>query len=140
MLLAVNLNFLVFSVSLDDMMGQSFASLVPTMAAAESAIGLAIFGLLLLNITTRERGRIQSFRLNIGVNIKVAAEARKDRLILSLDHLRLSWFNGFWHNADSDNAGTATCHLKVMKCEMNWNGFRITLEFFYQNTEAAYNI
>ena len=30
MLLAVNLNFLVFSVSLDDMMGQSFASLVPT--------------------------------------------------------------------------------------------------------------
>ncbi|OEL32694.1 hypothetical protein BAE44_0006287, partial [Dichanthelium oligosanthes] len=26
MLLAVNLNFLVFSVSLDDMMGQSFAS------------------------------------------------------------------------------------------------------------------
>ncbi|KAL5645603.1 hypothetical protein ACJX0J_004472 (mitochondrion) [Zea mays] len=63
MLLAVNLNFLVFSVSLDDMMGQSFASLVPTVAAAESAIGLAIFGLLLLNITTGElpntkRGRI----------------------------------------------------------------------------------
>ncbi|CAN0930421.1 NADH-ubiquinone oxidoreductase chain 4L [Linum grandiflorum] len=43
MLLAVNLNFLVFSVSSDDMMGQSFASLVPTVAAAESAIGLAIF-------------------------------------------------------------------------------------------------
>ncbi|KAF7103057.1 hypothetical protein CFC21_104090 [Triticum aestivum] len=33
MLLAVNLNFLVFSVLLDDMMGQSFASLVPTVAA-----------------------------------------------------------------------------------------------------------
>ncbi|KAI3664737.1 hypothetical protein L1987_89497 [Smallanthus sonchifolius] len=43
MLLAVNSNFLVFSVSSDDMMGQSFASLVPTVAAAESAIGLAIF-------------------------------------------------------------------------------------------------
>jgi NADH-ubiquinone oxidoreductase chain 4L len=43
MLLAVNLNFLVSSVSLDDMMGQSFASLLPTVAAAESAIGLAIF-------------------------------------------------------------------------------------------------
>ncbi|GKC16097.1 ATP synthase protein MI25-like protein [Tanacetum coccineum] len=43
MLLAVNSNFLVFSISLDDMMGQSFASLVPTVAAAESAIGLAIF-------------------------------------------------------------------------------------------------
>ncbi|KAI3668795.1 hypothetical protein L1987_88175 [Smallanthus sonchifolius] len=42
MLLAVNSNFLVFSVSSDDMMGQSFASLVPTVAAAESAIGLAI--------------------------------------------------------------------------------------------------
>jgi NADH-ubiquinone oxidoreductase chain 4L len=52
MLLAVNLNFLVFS-SLDDMMGQSFASLVPTVAAAESAIGLAIFV-----ITFRVRGTI----------------------------------------------------------------------------------
>ncbi|KAJ9181683.1 hypothetical protein P3X46_009804 [Hevea brasiliensis] len=53
MLLAVNLNFLVFSVSSDDMMGQSFASLVPTVAAAESAIGLAIFV-----ITFRVRGTI----------------------------------------------------------------------------------
>ncbi|KAL5644441.1 hypothetical protein ACJX0J_004807 (mitochondrion) [Zea mays] len=70
MLLAVNLNFLVFSVSLDDMMGQSFASLVPTVAAAESAIGLAIFGLLLLNITTGElpntkRGRILKMILSL---------------------------------------------------------------------------
>ncbi|XP_054789304.1 ATP synthase protein MI25-like [Prosopis cineraria] len=53
MLLAVNLNFLVFSVSSDDMMGQVFASLVPTVAAAESAIGLAIFV-----ITFRVRGTI----------------------------------------------------------------------------------
>ncbi|PHU04730.1 Photosystem I chlorophyll a apoprotein A1 [Capsicum chinense] len=43
MLLAMNSNFLVFSVSSNDMMGQSFASLVPMVAAAESAIGLAIF-------------------------------------------------------------------------------------------------
>uniref|UniRef100_A0ACD5YY53 Uncharacterized protein n=1 Tax=Avena sativa TaxID=4498 RepID=A0ACD5YY53_AVESA len=43
MLLAFNLNFLVFSVSLDDMMGQSFASLVPTVAATKSDIGIAIF-------------------------------------------------------------------------------------------------
>ncbi|KAL8211039.1 hypothetical protein R6Q57_005476 [Mikania cordata] len=43
MLLAVNSNFLVFSVSSDDMMGQSFASLVPTVAAAESAIGVRAF-------------------------------------------------------------------------------------------------
>jgi NADH:ubiquinone oxidoreductase subunit K len=35
--------FFVFTVLLDDMVSQSFASLVPTMAAAESAIGLAIF-------------------------------------------------------------------------------------------------
>ncbi|KAI3985310.1 hypothetical protein MKX01_033624 [Papaver californicum] len=52
MLLAVNVNFLVFSVSSDDMMGQSFASLVPTVAAAESAIGLAIFVTRVLSITT----------------------------------------------------------------------------------------
>ncbi|GJZ95469.1 NADH dehydrogenase subunit 4L [Tanacetum coccineum] len=44
MLLAVNSNFLVFSVSSDDMMGQSFASLVPTVAAAESAIGRKSLG------------------------------------------------------------------------------------------------
>ncbi|KAK8936955.1 NADH-ubiquinone oxidoreductase chain 4L [Platanthera zijinensis] len=53
MFLAVNSNFLVFSVSLDDMMGQSFASLVPIVAAAESVIGSAIFIL-----TFRVRGTI----------------------------------------------------------------------------------
>nr|GEX11395.1 ATPase subunit 4, mitochondrial [Tanacetum cinerariifolium] len=42
--LAVNSNFLVFSVSSADMMGQSFASLVPTVAAAESAIGRKSLG------------------------------------------------------------------------------------------------
>ncbi|KAJ8534904.1 hypothetical protein K7X08_016632 [Anisodus acutangulus] len=59
MLLAVNLNFLVFSVSSDDMMGQLFASLVPTVAAAESAIGLAIFV-----ITFRVRGTIAVESIN----------------------------------------------------------------------------
>ena len=53
MLLAVNLNFLVFSVYLDDMMGQLFALLVLTVAAAESAIGLA-----LLVVYYRVRGSI----------------------------------------------------------------------------------
>ena len=53
MLLALNTNFLVFSVSLDDMMGQLFALFVLTVAAAESAIGLAI-----LVITFRIRGTI----------------------------------------------------------------------------------
>ncbi|PHT27481.1 NADH-ubiquinone oxidoreductase chain 4L [Capsicum baccatum] len=59
MLLAVNSNFLVFSISSDDMMGQSFASLVPTVAAAESAIGLAIF-----IITFRVRGTIAVESIN----------------------------------------------------------------------------
>ncbi|GAV85174.1 Oxidored_q2 domain-containing protein, partial [Cephalotus follicularis] len=59
MLLAVNLNFLVFFVSLDDMIGQSFASLVPTMAAAESAVGLAIFV-----IIVRVRGTIAVESIN----------------------------------------------------------------------------
>ena len=42
MLLAVNLNFLLFSVYLDDLIGQLFALLILTVAAAESAIGLAL--------------------------------------------------------------------------------------------------
>lgn len=53
MLLAVNMNFLVFSVYLDDMIGQLFALFILTVAAAESAIGLAI-----LVITFRIRGSI----------------------------------------------------------------------------------
>ena len=42
MLLAVNFNFIIFSVYLDDIIGQVFSLLVLTVAAAESAIGLAI--------------------------------------------------------------------------------------------------
>ena len=42
MLLSINLNFIVFSVYLDDMVGQIFALFILTVAAAESAIGLAI--------------------------------------------------------------------------------------------------
>ena len=42
MLLAVNLNFLLFSVYLDDLIGQLFALFVLTVAAAESAIGFAL--------------------------------------------------------------------------------------------------
>ena len=53
MLLAVNLNFIIFSVYLDDIMGQLFALLVLTVAAAESAIGLAI-----LVVYYRVRGTI----------------------------------------------------------------------------------
>lgn len=42
MFLAVNVNFLIFSVFLDDILGQIFALYVLTIAAGESAIGLAI--------------------------------------------------------------------------------------------------
>jgi NADH-quinone oxidoreductase subunit K len=42
MLLAVNMYFIVYSVYLDDILGQVFALFILTVAAAESAIGLAI--------------------------------------------------------------------------------------------------
>lgn len=42
MLLAVNFNFIIFSIFLDDILGQLFALIILTIAAAESAIGLAI--------------------------------------------------------------------------------------------------
>lgn len=41
-LLAVNINFVAFSAALQDLTGQVFALFVLTVAAAESAIGLAI--------------------------------------------------------------------------------------------------
>lgn len=69
MLLAVNLNFIVFSVFLDDLMGQVFALFVLTVAAAESAIGLAI-----LVVYYRVRGSIaiQSINLMHGLNIYIS--------------------------------------------------------------------
>ena len=42
MLLSVNLNFVVFSVYLDDIVGYIFVLFILTIAATESAIGLAI--------------------------------------------------------------------------------------------------
>ena len=42
MLLAVNLNFVIFSIYLDDIAGYVFVLFILTIAAAESAIGLAI--------------------------------------------------------------------------------------------------
>ncbi len=49
MLLAVNLNFIAFSHYLDDMAGQVFVFFILTVAAAESAIGLAILVVLFRN-------------------------------------------------------------------------------------------
>lgn len=42
MLLAVNLNFTLFSVYLDDIVGQIFVLFILTIAATESSIGLAL--------------------------------------------------------------------------------------------------
>lgn len=60
MLLAVNFNFIIFSVYLDDLMGQLFSLFIITVAAAESAIGLAI-----LVIYYRIRGTIAVEFINL---------------------------------------------------------------------------
>ena len=52
MLLAVNLNFIAFSHYLGDIAGQVFVFFILTVAAAESAIGLAILVVLFRNLRT----------------------------------------------------------------------------------------
>ena len=52
MLLAVNLNFIAFSHYLGNMAGQVFVFFILTVAAAESAIGLAILVVLFRNLNT----------------------------------------------------------------------------------------
>ncbi len=52
MLLAVNLNFIAFSHYLNDLAGQVFVFFILTVAAAESAIGLAILVVLFRNLNT----------------------------------------------------------------------------------------
>lgn len=52
MLLAVNMNFIAFSHYLGDAAGQIFVFFILTVAAAESAIGLAILVVLFRNMRT----------------------------------------------------------------------------------------
>lgn len=59
-LLAVNLNLVAFSAALGDMVGQVFAMFVLGVAAAESAIGLAI-----VVVYFRNRGSIQVEDVNL---------------------------------------------------------------------------
>ena len=59
-LLSVNINFVAFSSSLNDIVGQVFALLVLTVAAAEAAIGLAI-----LVVYFRNRGTIAVEDINM---------------------------------------------------------------------------
>ena len=59
-LLSVNINFVAFSAYLGDLMGQVFVMFVLTVAAAESAIGLAI-----LMVYFRNRGSIAVEDVNL---------------------------------------------------------------------------
>ena len=59
-LLAVNINLVAFSAYLGDIVGQVFALLVLTVAAAEAAIGLAI-----LVVFYRNRGSIAVDDINL---------------------------------------------------------------------------
>nr|WP_315472927.1 NADH-quinone oxidoreductase subunit NuoK [uncultured Undibacterium sp.] len=52
MLLAVNMNFVAFSHYLGDAAGQIFVFFILTVAAAESAIGLAILVMMFRNLDT----------------------------------------------------------------------------------------
>ena len=52
MLLAVNMNFIAFSHYLGDLAGQVFVFFILTVAAAESAIGLAILVVLFRNLNS----------------------------------------------------------------------------------------
>jgi NADH-quinone oxidoreductase subunit K len=60
MLLAVNINLVAFSAHLGDLVGQVFAMLVLTVAAAEAAIGLAI-----VVVYYRNRGSIAVEDINM---------------------------------------------------------------------------
>lgn len=62
MLLAVNTNFVAFSHYLHDMHGQIFVFFVLTVAAAESAIGLAILVLLFRNRSSVEVDELNSLK------------------------------------------------------------------------------
>jgi NADH-quinone oxidoreductase subunit K len=59
-LLAVNVNLVAFSTHLGDLVGQVFALLILTVAAAEAAIGLAI-----IVVYFRNRGTIAVEDINL---------------------------------------------------------------------------
>jgi len=59
-LLAVNINMIAFSAYLNDIVGQVFALLILTVAAAEAAIGLAV-----LVVFFRNRGSIAVEDINM---------------------------------------------------------------------------
>ena len=62
MLLSVNMNFVAFSRYLGDASGQVFVFFILTVAAAESAIGLAILVVLFRNRATINVGEIDELK------------------------------------------------------------------------------
>lgn len=60
LLLSINLNFIYFSIIIDDIIGQVFSLLILTVAAAESAIGLAI-----MIIFFKLYGDISIYKINL---------------------------------------------------------------------------
>ncbi|MFM7502751.1 MAG: NADH-quinone oxidoreductase subunit NuoK [Betaproteobacteria bacterium] len=62
MLLAVNMNFVAFSHFLGDGAGQVFVFFILTVAAAESAIGLAILVVLFRNLDTIDVENLDSLK------------------------------------------------------------------------------
>lgn len=62
MLLAVNMNFVAFSHYLGDLAGQVFVFFILTVAAAESAIGLAILVVLFRSLRTVEVERLDELK------------------------------------------------------------------------------
>jgi NADH-quinone oxidoreductase subunit K len=62
MLLAVNMNFVAFSHFLGDVNGQVFVFFILTVAAAESAIGLAILVVLFRNRSTINVAELDSLK------------------------------------------------------------------------------
>ena len=62
MLLSVNLNFVIFSIYLDDVVGYVFVLFVLTVAATESAIGLAILSVYYKLKQTIQMDSIKTFK------------------------------------------------------------------------------
>ena len=59
LLLSINLNFIYFSLYIDDIIGQIFSLIILTVAASESAIGLA-----LIIILFKLNGNISIYKIN----------------------------------------------------------------------------
>ena len=86
LLLSINLNFIYFSILIDDMIGQVFSLLILTVAAAESAIGLAIM--------------IAFFKLSGNVNYTIKAKGKEVKDENGVTRIKLKYFRMNYHIPD----------------------------------------